>query len=412
MPVRIYVKALKNPGKAFVDIHFSQIDTLTFVHIPLILYLHTEMCEYAQAGKDGATAVKAYQTDDGEIRFYFDKQDIAVHNLEFSDLIVSSAKSRELLALLLRYAHERFGFNPKGNHLTIGAIPLGTDHFLLTLSDKDATRFPGLSQAAAERDDESDEAGAAELYDEDDSLLPESAKEVSSEELLSGKWFSDSDSQDDDFWSDLASGANIRDDSAQGEVVDAGNADGDATAPDAANETNDDNSEEGFRSFLQYMMGFLSDDHDQAPATAGNGNWQGAGNDPEGEAVNEDAAAAAEARAQKRAAAKDRKRTKEKVEKNAGTAVGMFNFSKLENLLAFAEAAEPLKVDSMLLYDDVEHCYHLCMMALPSGEDDFRRARNLAAEFGTRTSGVAFRYYREQFPCIAEHDALEMLRNL
>ncbi|MBO4627194.1 MAG: adaptor protein MecA, partial [Lachnospiraceae bacterium] len=228
--------------------------------------------------------MKAYQTDDGEIRFYFDKQDIAVHNLEFSDLIVSSAKSRELLALLLRYAHERFGFNPKGNHLTIGAIPLGTDHFLLTLSDKDATRFPGLSQAA-ERDDESDEAGASELYDDDDSLLPEDAKEVSSEDLLGSLGYADSDAQDD-FWNNLANGAKIRDDSAQdsaqGEVIDAG---ADATASDTTGEANDDSSEEGFRSFLQYMMGFLSDDHDQAPTSAGN-TWQGAGNDPEAEAVN------------------------------------------------------------------------------------------------------------------------------
>ena len=83
--------------------------------------------------------MKAYQSDDGEIRFYFDREDIAVHNLQFSDLITSSAKSKKLLAQLLQYAHEHFGFSPSGNHLTIGAIPLGKDHLLLTLSDKDVS---------------------------------------------------------------------------------------------------------------------------------------------------------------------------------------------------------------------------------------------------------------------------------
>ena len=96
--------------------------------------------------------MKAYQSDDGEIRFYFDREDIAVHNLQFSDLITSSAKSKKLLAQLLQYAHEHFGFNPSGNHLTIGAIPLGKDHLLLTLSDKDVSgKLPGGPHQARRR---------------------------------------------------------------------------------------------------------------------------------------------------------------------------------------------------------------------------------------------------------------------
>ena len=165
------------------------------------------------------------------------------------------------------------------------------------------------------------------------------------------------------------------------------------------------------------MLGFLNDDSDvtaNADAAENLLQAQDPGRDDRDEDLTpaEAAAEQAAAREQKRAAAKDRERTREKIAKNTRTTTGMYNFSKLQNLLDFADAAAPLSVDSILLYDDVEHCYHLGLQQKDGNADDFRRAESLAAEFGMRVSGVTFRYYREQFPCIAEHDALEMLRSL
>lgn len=335
--------------------------------------------------------MKAYQSDDGEIRFYFDREDIAVHNLQFSDLITSSAKSKKLLAQLLQYAHEHFGFNPSGNHLTIGAIPLGKDHLLLTLSDKDVSgKLPGgLHADALPFRQDSGSADDADFWDEEEPFLfPEDATEVPSDALLADIFsLADSDSSSE------------------------------TNNTDTTGDPSEDSKDGNIRSFLQYMLGFLNDDSDvtaNADAAENLLQAQDPGRDDRDEDLTpaEAAAEQAAAREQKRAAAKDRERTREKIAKNTRTTTGMYNFSKLQNLLDFADAAAPLSVDSILLYDDVEHCYHLGLQQKDGNADDFRRAESLAAEFGMRVSGVTFRYYREQFPCIAEHDALEMLRSL
>lgn len=361
--------------------------------------------------------MKAYQSDDGEIRFYFDREDIAVHNLQFSDLITSSAKSKKLLAQLLQYAHEHFGFNPSGNHLTIGAIPLGKDHLLLTLSDKDVSgKLPGgLHADALPFRQDSDSADDADFWDEEEPLLfPEDATEVPSDALLADIFsLADSDSSSETGNSETG-GADS--DNAENSAA-SGDGQNSADNTDTTGDPSEDSKDGNIRSFLQYMLGFLNDDSDVTANSDASENLlqaQDPGRDDRDEDLTpaEAAAEQAAAREQKRAAAKDRERTREKIAKNTRTTTGMYNFSKLQNLLDFADAAAPLSVDSILLYDDVEHCYHLGLQQKDGNADDFRRAESLAAEFGMRVSGVTFRYYREQFPCIAEHDALEMLRSL
>ena len=98
--------------------------------------------------------------------------------------------------------------------------------------------------------------------------------------------------------------------------------------------------------------------------------------------------------------------------KEAPAEGSVFNFTKVRNLFTYAEVSKTLSVDSLLLYDDVEHCYHLCLLPRKGAEDDYERARSLAAEYSVRAANPSIRYYREQFPCIAEDHALEMLRTL
>jgi len=400
--------------------------------------------------------MKAFQTDDGEIRFYFDKREIAVHNLRFSDFITPSSKSAELLQKLLRYAHERFGFHPSGDHLTIGAVPLDADHLMLTLSDHDITgKFPGVGRGN-DRATAGNDRGDRQEDEEDTGYSPEPSRSHRAPRRSDPSLPDDSDFFDDpDLDDSLNGGVSDTDDELLTADEDAisddadtmndrvlpeniyGNTQEDIPADvvegDMADILNDSSApSDNVRTFLRYLRDFLASDDDSGSASGASGNDSADLPDITGPETDSSAARsadedgfrgdaspagkAADSRADADTATESSSRVREGSSKKTGDTPkdegSVFNYTKIRNLITFAEIAKPLRVDSLLLYDDVEHCYHLCLRPLPDAAADYTRACHLAAEYGIRAVNPSIRYYCEQFPCIASEQALEMLRSL
>ena len=382
--------------------------------------------------------MRVYQTDDGDIRFLFTERDITNHNLSMADFLTGSAKTRTLLMKLLRYADRRFGFRPRDGHLTIGAIPISNNLFILTLSDKaqlpghpehsgadrlasgDGSAFPGKGdfddredadagrqRRASRRSDSSAADDDFALFSGTDKPSADSSAQDSDEiteeyrrdilRILADSMLSEpvDDSLMDD---DRNTADTSRQDGDKGSVPDWENAPASADSADppvdfsGTSEVSEAELNEGFDgdagnsdgslSELFRFLSELSGPEDAAPAAPGN--------DSAAPASGDSSAAAKEAPAEG----------------------SVFNFTKVRNLFTYAEVSKTLSVDSLLLYDDVEHCYHLCLLPRKGAEDDYERARSLAAEYSVRAANPSIRYYREQFPCIAEDHALEMLRTL
>ncbi|MBR5712987.1 MAG: adaptor protein MecA [Lachnospiraceae bacterium] len=281
--------------------------------------------------------MKMLQTDDGDIRVFFTKQDFESYNVTLTDFITISDKMRELFRNILEIADKRYHFRPKNDSLSIGAIPLGEDRFVLTFSNR-STAAGAILPAAT--DEPASEEHSLTIRPDDVEFVDDLVKE---EPTLP-----------------------MPQDSRRGRRTPARR---DTDTPEEEDE--DEELLRENRRVDEMITRFYSRSDEETR--------------DDSDEVSED------------------------------DFYRVFNFQHLENLLAFAKASESYKIDSLLLYDSVEHCYHLCLMQDPSASDpeaEYLRAASVAAEYGTPAPNPSILYYVEHFPCIAKHGALEMLRGL